>query len=228
MKIVAFTGAGISRESGLRTFRDSQDGLWEGYDVNEVASIKGWWNDPAKVLAFYDMRRREVLKAQPNDGHKALAELEKHHEVVVITQNVDDLHERAGSTHVIHLHGEVLKVRSVDDDERTMPWTEDLQMGDVDPVTAAQLRPFVVWFGEGLPELDGALRIACAPDVDVLVVVGTTLNVYPAALVATETCASRVYLVDPTPPTLPVPNLTIFAEPASSGVRRVVEELRRG
>lgn len=228
MKIVAFTGAGISRESGLRTFRDSEDGLWEGYEVNEVASLKGWWKDPAKVLSFYDMRRREVIAAQPNEAHKALAELERSHEVVVITQNVDDLHERAGSTHVLHLHGEVLQVRPVDDEGRCLPWREDLHLGDLDPVTGAQLRPNVVWFGEGLPALDEALTEALAPDVEVLIVVGTTLNVYPAALVATETQARRVYLVDPTPPTLPVPNLTVFAEQATTGVRRVVAQIESG
>lgn len=227
MKIVVFSGAGISRESGLRTFRDSEDGLWEGYDVQEVASLKGWWNDPAKVLRFYDMRRREVMKAQPNRGHVALAELEIGHDVTVITQNVDDLHERAGSSRVLHLHGEVLKVRPVDDEARALPWLNDLHLGDLDPSTGCQLRPNVVWFGEGLPNLDQALDIALAPDVEVLVVVGTTLNVYPAALVATETSADKVFLVDPHPPTLAVRNLTVFAEPASTGVQRVVEEIRR-
>jgi NAD-dependent deacetylase len=226
VKIVAFTGAGISRESGLRTFRDSGDGLWEGYNVQDVASLKGWWKDPAQVLSFYDMRRREVLAAQPNAGHLALAALESDHEVVVVTQNVDDLHERAGSTHVIHLHGEVLKVRPIDDESRVLSWREELHIGDLDPVTGSQLRPHVVWFGEGLPKLDEALAVALAPDVDVLIVVGTSLNVYPAAMVATETSARHVFLVDPRPPALPAANLTVFAEPASTGVPRVVQRIQ--
>jgi NAD-dependent deacetylase len=226
MNIVAFTGAGISRESGLRTFRDAADGLWEGHDINEVANIRGWWANPQKVLDFYNMRRREVRAAEPNDGHLALAELEKDHRVTVITQNIDDLHERAGSSKVIHLHGEILKVRPFgEDDTRTIDWIEDVKLGDVDPSTGAQLRPHVVWFGEGLPELDRALKIALSPSVDALIVVGTTLNVYPAAYIATETRAWRVFLVDPHPPDLSVANLKIFAEAASTGVRRVLRDL---
>lgn len=225
MKIVVFTGAGVSRESGLRTFRDSVDGLWEGYDIEEVASIRGWWRDPAKVLDFYNYRRREVRNAQPNAAHLAIAELEANHQVVVITQNIDDLHERAGSTRVIHLHGEVLKVRPEHDETRTLPWTEDLYLGDLDPVSKRQLRPFVVWFGEGLPELPRAMAEALAPDVDVLLVVGTTLNVYPAAMVATETRAQRVILVDPEPPGLAVANLEVVPQPAATGVPQVVRSL---
>jgi NAD-dependent deacetylase len=227
VKIVAFTGAGISRESGLSTFRD-HGGLWEGYDVREVASIQGWWENPGRVLEFYNGRRREVLAARPNAGHLALAELEADHDVTVVTQNVDDLHERAGSRQVIHLHGEVLKARPANDEEhrRVVPWTQDLNLGDVD-ASGSQMRPHIVWFGEGLPLLDSAIEIALADDVDVLIVVGTTLEVYPAALIATETQARKVFLVDPAPPSLRVPNLTAFAEPASTGVRRVVEEIRK-
>lgn len=226
MKIVAFTGAGISRESGLKTFRDSKDGLWEGYDINEVANVRGWYADTQKVLNFYNMRRREVRSAQPNDGHIALAELERDHDVTVVTQNIDDLHERAGSTKVIHLHGEIFKVRPFGEDETvTIDWVEDVNLGDVDPTTGIQLRPHVVWFGEGLPELNRAMKIALAPDVDALIVVGTTLNVYPAAFIATETKAWNVFLVDPHPPALPVANLRIYPEAASTGLRRVVEDL---
>ncbi len=228
MKVVAFTGAGISRESGLRTFRDSGDGLWEGYDVREVASIEGWWRDPEQVLDFYNMRRREVLRAEPNEAHRAIAELEAQHDVVVVTQNIDDLHERAGSSHVVHLHGEILKVRPEDDEERTLVWRGDLHLGDMDPATGAQLRPHVVWFGEGLPELDRAMELALAPDVDALIVVGTSLNVYPAALIATESLAERVYVVDPDPPALFAPNLRVVAEPATVGVRIVADELLAG
>jgi len=225
MKIVVFTGAGVSRESGLKTFRDSVDGLWEGYNIDEVASMKGWWNDPAKVLDFYNVRRREVRKAQPNDAHLAIAELEDKHDVVVITQNIDDLHERAGSSKVIHLHGEILKVRPVEEHDIILPWTEDLVLGDLDPDTHQQLRPHVVWFGEGLPLLDSAMEFALSPDVDALLVVGTTLNVYPAAFIATETMARNVYVVDPNPPPLAVANLTVVQETATVGVRQVVNQL---
>ncbi len=228
MKIVVFTGAGISRESGLNTFRDS-DGLWEGYDVRQVATIQAWWDNPKLVLDFYNMRRRDVLNAQPNDAHRALAELEATHDVTIITQNVDDLHERAGSTNVIHLHGEILKARPADDDEHrwVIPWTKDIELGDIDAV-GSQLRPHIVWFGEGLPKLPSAMGIALADDVDVLIVVGTTLEVYPAALIATETSARRVYLVDPRPPALQVPNLVRIPEPATVGVRKVVDEIMAG
>lgn len=225
MKIVVFSGAGVSRESGLKTFRDSEDGLWENFDVNEVSSIKGWWKDPEKVLAFFNVRRAEVRRAQPNDAHRALADLEKAHDVTIITQNIDDLHERAGSTNVIHLHGEVLRARPVDDEETSIPWTGDLHLGDLDPKTKAQLRPFVVWFGEGLPKLQEAMDLALADDVEVLIVVGTTLNVYPAAMLATDTKAKQVFVIDPDPPALAVPNLKVVREPATKGVRLVVDML---
>lgn len=227
MKVVVFTGAGISRESGLATFRDSEDGLWNGYDILQVASIQGWWNDPAKVLDFYNLRRRDVQGAEPNAAHFALAELEQYHEVIVITQNVDDLHERAGSTRVIHLHGELLKARPENDElhERVVEWRGDIHLGDLDE-TGSQMRPHIVWFGEGLPKLEEALHVALADDVDALIVVGTTLEVYPAAMVATETRATRVYLVDPMPPTLPVRNLICYQETATEGVRRVVDVLK--
>lgn len=228
MKIVVFTGAGISRESGLKTFRD-HDGLWEGHDVMAVASLKGWWANPALVLDFYNGRRREVLVAQPNAAHLALAELEREHEVTIITQNVDDLHERAGSSRVIHLHGELLKARPADDEEHrwVIPWTKDIHLGDGDAV-GSQLRPHIVWFGEGLPKLPEALSIALADDVDVLIVVGTTLEVYPAAMVATETKAKQVFLVDPAPPMLSVRNLTRVSEAATTGVPKVVAEILKG
>ena len=239
MKIIVFSGAGVSRESGLKTFRDSEDGLWEGFDVMTVASLQGWWDDPQTVLDFYNMRRREVIAAEPNDGHLALAELERIHDVTVITQNVDNLHERAGSQKVIHLHGEVLKARPADpaqalldsntdwpafDQERIIPWSKDLNLGDCDS-KGAQLRPHIVWFGEALPEIDRAMEIALAPDVDILIVVGTTLNVYPAALLATETKAQTVYVVDPEPPPLRVRGLNIVKQPATKGLRFVVNEI---
>jgi NAD-dependent deacetylase len=228
MKIIVFTGAGVSRESGLQTFRDSKDGLWEGHRVEDVASIDGWRRDPQRVLDFYNQRRRDVLAAMPNAGHLSLAELERGHDVTVITQNVDDLHERAGSTKVIHLHGEVLKARTAGfehEDEPPITWLEDLNLGHLHPRSGKQLRPHIVWFGEGLPEISRALEIAHAPDVDVLIVVGTTLSVYPAAWVATGSKASRIYLVDPDPPDLPLPNLKVYADGACAGLRRVVDEI---
>jgi NAD-dependent deacetylase len=227
MKIIVFSGAGISRESGLLTFRDSKDGLWEGHDVMAVASIRGWWQDPQRVLDFYNMRRRDVRAASPNDAHVALAELEAMHDVTVITQNVDNLHERAGSTKVIHLHGEVLKAHADFEGAPPIDWIDDLNLGDADPATGIQLRPHIVWFGEGLDALPEALEIALAPDVDLLIVVGTTLNVYPAAMIATETKAKRVILVDPMPPDLDVENLRVIPESATVGIRRVVEELKQ-
>lgn len=226
MKVIVFTGAGMSRESGLKTFRDSDDGLWEGHDINEVATIQGWRKNPQKVLDFYNMRRQDVLRADPNPGHLALAELEEDHDVTIITQNVDDLHERAGSRKVIHLHGEVLKVRSAEDESsEVLHWTKDVNLGDLHPVDGGQLRPHIVWFGEGLPELDRAIRIALADDVDVLIVVGTTLQVYPAAMIATESRARQAFLVDPHPPELPLTNLIVLAEGASSGTQKVVKSL---
>ena len=239
MKIVVFTGAGVSRESGLLTFRDSEDGLWEGHDVMAVASIQGWWDDPQRVLNFYNARRRDVRKAEPNAAHTALAELENEHDVTVITQNVDDLHERAGSKNVIHLHGEVLKARPADeaqarksttdawpvfDQQRIVDWFEDLNLGDCDAL-GSQLRPHIVWFGEGLPEIERAMDIALSDDVDVLIVVGTTLNVYPAAMIATETRAKTVFVIDPAPPPLNVKGLKILKQPATTGVQAAVDEI---
>lgn len=225
MRIIVFTGAGISRESGLRTFRDAGDGLWEGYRIEEVASLKGWWDDPAKVLDFYNMRRREVRAAEPNAAHLALAALEAKHDVTVITQNVDDLHERAGSSRVLHLHGEVLKARPDAEGGTPVRWEDDLVLGDRDPATGAQMRPHVVWFGEGLPDWPEAFEIATHPEVDVLLVVGTTLEVYPAAMIATETAAPQVFLVDPSPPVLIHPNVERLAVPATVGVPTVVQRL---
>lgn len=227
MKVVVFTGAGVSRESGLLTFRDSEDGLWEGHDVMQVASIQGWWNDPQTVLDFYNKRRQDVRRAEPNAAHRAIASLEEHHEVVVITQNVDDLHERAGSSNVIHLHGEVLKARPAElepDNASIVDWVEDLNLGDCD-AQGRQLRPNIVWFGEGLPEIERAMDIALADDVDVLIVVGTTLNVYPAAMIATETRAKRVFVIDPAPPPLNVKGLRILKQPATTGVQMAIDEI---
>jgi len=175
--IVVLTGAGISAESGLKTFRDS-DGLWNGYDVYEVASPMGWEKNPQLVLDFYNDRRREVAAAKPNAAHIGLAELEKDFDVTIITQNIDDLHERAGSTKIIHLHGQIFLMRSVKNVSKTFPILGDIKMGDK-AGDGAQLRPHIVWFGEAVPMMETAIEMM--RDCDYFVVVGTSLQVYPAA-----------------------------------------------
>lgn len=176
-KIVVLTGAGISAESGVKTFRDA-DGLWEGHDVEQVATPYGFQKNPELVLNFYNGLRKQLKSVQPNAAHLLLAELQKDYEVVVITQNVDDLHERAGSKNIIHLHGELLKMRSADDPNEIYDCTGDIKVGDLTP-TGAQLRPHIVWFGEDVP-----LIVKAAEEVesaDIVLVIGTSLQVYPAA-----------------------------------------------
>lgn len=226
MKIVVFTGAGISRESGIKTFRDSKDGLWEDHDIRVVASIEGWWTDRETVLNFYNQRRREVLGCKPNAAHFLLASLEDRHEVLIVTQNIDDLHERAGSSHVIHLHGEILKAMGEDGGSTPIPWLEDIKLGDLDQY-GSQLRPQIVWFGEGLPEFERAYRLATRDDVDVSIIVGSTLSVYPAASIATDSNAKKVFLIDPDPPKLIRRNTTVIAKVATEGVSEVVEILMK-
>lgn len=175
--IVVLTGAGISAESGLKTFRDA-DGLWNGYRIEEVATPEAWASDPQLVLDFYNMRRRDALQATPNAAHLGLARLEACHDVTIITQNVDDLHERAGSRRIIHLHGELLRMRSSDDPALILDFRDDIRLGDLAP-DGAQLRPHIVWFGEDVPKIMEAVDIVRGADV--LVVIGTSLQVYPAA-----------------------------------------------
>lgn len=220
-RLVVLTGAGISAESGLRTFRDS-DGLWEGYDVTEVATPRGWRANPQLVLDFYNMRRRDVRDAQPNAGHIGLAELEKDFDVWIITQNIDDLHERAGSTKVLHLHGEIFKMRSELDESLVYDIREDIQLGHLAD-DGAQLRPNIVWFEEPVPMIGKAVPLVRAADI--FVIVGTSLVVYPAAGLV-DFAGSRVpkYIVDKKIPyTSAIPNLTAIEKPASVGV----EELRK-
>jgi len=201
-KLVVLTGAGISAESGLKTFRDS-GGLWEGYDVMEVASPEGWKKNPAMVLDFYNMRRRQLKEAEPNLGHRILAELENRFDVHVITQNIDDLHERAGSKKVLHLHGELFKVRSTKNPDYILDWYEDLNLGDVDN-QKNQLRPHIVWFGELVPALEEAISIT--ETADFFAVIGTSLQVYPAAgLINYTSSKTPVYYIDPKP--IIIPNL---------------------
>jgi len=176
-KLVVLTGAGISAESGLKTFRDS-DGLWEGYNVEDVATPGAWHRDPQLVLDFYNMRRKNVLEAQPNAAHIGLAELEKHYDVSIVTQNIDDLHERAGSTNVMHLHGEILKMRSVKDEHKVYHISGDIKPGDL-AEDGGQLRPHIVWFEESVPLIPSAAKIM--KEADVFVLIGSSLVVYPAA-----------------------------------------------
>ena len=222
-KIVVLTGAGISAESGLKTFRDS-DGLWEGYDVTEVATPRAWHKDPALVLDFYNMRRRNVLEAQPNAAHIGLAELQKGFDVQIITQNIDDLHERAGSANVLHLHGEIFKMRSEHNERLVYDIRDDIQIGQK-AEDGAQLRPHIVWFEEAVPMMDVAVPIVMSADI--LVIVGTSLVVYPAAgLLNFASPAIPKFIVDKKiPHTSSVRNLTAIELPASSGIKILQEKL---
>lgn len=225
-KIVVLTGAGISAESGIRTFRDA-DGLWEGHDVMKVASPKGWDEDPALVLDFYNQRRRQLKEVTPNAAHHALVRLEEKYEVVIVTQNVDNLHERAGSSRIIHLHGELNKVRSEGVPSIILEWEDDVNLGDLCP-NGFQLRPHIVWFGESVPLLGRA-----ADEVetgDIIIIVGTSMQVYPAAgLIAYAPKGSKIYFVDPKPQITQelrqLNNLRVIAENATTGVTKLVEEL---
>lgn len=176
-KLVVLTGAGISAESGLKTFRDS-DGLWEGYNIEDVATPRAWRRDPQLVLDFYNMRRRAVKEANPNQAHYILAELEQHYDVQIVTQNIDDLHERAGSTNVLHLHGEIFKMRSEEDEDLVYEIYNDISLGDT-AADGTQLRPHIVWFEEPVPKIADAIHVMQSADIFVLI--GTSLVVYPAA-----------------------------------------------
>jgi NAD-dependent deacetylase len=223
-KIVILTGAGISAESGIKTFRDA-DGLWEGHDVLEVASPSGWNKNKKLVLDFYNKRRAQLLKVSPNLAHQSLVKLEEKYSVNIITQNVDDLHERAGSSNVLHLHGELLKVRSTKNSNLVYNWTKDLNIGDVCP-EISQLRPHIVWFGEEVPLLDKAIEITSKADI--LIVIGTSMQVYPAAnLINYSKSTTPIYFIDPNPAIREsyYNNLTIISEKASSGVNNLVNQL---
>ena len=223
-KIVILTGAGISVESGISTFRDA-DGLWEGHDVMEVASPFGWNNNTALVLNFYNKRRQQLLEVVPNLAHKALVNLEQKYQVNIITQNVDDLHERAGSKNVLHLHGELLQVRSTKNPNLVYSWSKDVLLGDVCE-EKSQLRPHIVWFGEEVPMLEKAIEITAKADI--LLIIGTSMQVYPAAnLIHYISPKIPVYFIDPKPAIQKnyFPNLTVIAEKASIGVVKVVTEL---
>ncbi len=197
-KLVILSGAGISKESGIDTFRD-KDGLWKKHDALKLASIEGWNADPRAVLDFYNARRRQLLGVQPNKAHELLAELEEHYDVTIITQNVDDLHERAGSSHVIHLHGELAKVCSSSDKENIdciefRPLDKDIQLGEK-AKDGSQLRPYIVWFGEPVPNMP--LAINTAFEADIFVVIGTSLLVSPANTLTACSGASHNIVIDP-------------------------------
>ena len=222
-RLVVLTGAGISAESGLRTFRDS-DGLWEGYNVTEVATPRAWKANPQLVLDFYNMRRRDVKKAEPNTGHTGLAELEKDFDVHIITQNIDDLHERAGSTRVLHLHGEIFKMRSETDESLVYDIREDILLGEVAD-DGSQLRPNIVWFEEAVPMIQEAVPLVRSADI--FVIVGTSLVVYPAAGLV-DFAKSRIpkFIVDKKIPyTSSIPNLVAIEQPASIGIPMLREHL---
>jgi NAD-dependent deacetylase len=221
-KVVVLTGAGISAESGISTFRDA-DGLWEGHDVMEVASPIGWERNQELVLDFYNKRRRQLNKVKPNAAHEALKDLEEQYEVHIITQNVDDLHERAGSKNVIHLHGELKKVRSTFNENLVLNWENDLNAGDFCEHNH-QLRPHVVWFGEEVPMMVPAMEIT--RKADILMIIGTSMQVYPAAgLLHYAPEDIPVYFIDPKPSVQETKNLKVFAENASTGVPKLVSEL---
>jgi NAD-dependent deacetylase len=223
--LVVLTGAGISAESGLKTFRDS-DGLWEGYNIEDVATPRAWKKDPALVLDFYNMRRKGVLEAQPNSAHTGIAGLEQYFEVTVITQNIDDLHERGGSTNVLHLHGEILKMRSDRDHDHAhiFPIEGDILLGDKAP-DGAQLRPHIVWFEEDVPKITEAAQIAASADLFVLI--GSSLQVYPAAgLLRFVPAHAPVYVIDRKIPDMRKGEGTTFIEDnATSGVQQLYQLL---
>lgn len=223
-RLVVFSGAGISAESGLNTFRDA-DGLWEKYEISEVATPDAWLRNQELVLDFYSQRRKQGIEAQPNLAHKIIADLEQHFDVHVVTQNIDDLHERAGSTKVLHLHGEINKARSTADPSVVVPidgW--ELKVGDQCPI-GSQLRPHIVWFGEEVPLLADAIQLM--RNAEIVIVVGSSLTVYPAAgLVHDAPVHATKFLVDPKAvDTHGIQNLTVIRERATTGIPKVSDFL---
>ena len=219
--IVILSGAGMSAESGLKTFRDS-NGLWEGHDIMEVASPIGWRNSPTTVLDFYNQRRKQLLKVNPNKAHAALVTLEDFYNVSIITQNVDDLHERAGSSQVLHLHGELLKVRSQFDENLIFYWKNDLNLGDLCE-HKSQLRPHIVWFGEDVPLFDKAIEITRKADVVCIIV--TSMQVYPAASLIEYATTTEIFYIDPNPQYSSHKNIKIIPKKATLAVPDLVDFL---
>lgn len=222
-KLVVLTGAGISAESGVATFRDS-NGLWCNHRVEDVATPEAWYKDKQLVLDFYNARRRQLQEVAPNDAHKILAELEKDFEVTIITQNVDDLHERAGSANIIHLHGELKKARSEKNESIVLNWEGDMQLGDK-ASDGSQLRPHIVWFGEAVPMIEKAMAVTTTADI--FLIVGTSLQVYPAAgLMNFVRPGTPVYLIDPNPPAVKFPREFYIPMGASEGMKVFREKIK--
>ena len=222
-RLVVLTGSGISAESGLATFRDA-GGLWEGYDINEVATFDAWQRNPQMVLDFYNMRREQAAKAEPNEAHFSLAQLEQHYDVTIVTQNVDDLHERAGSSNVVHLHGQLSKARSVQNDGLIVDLgAKPIALGDV-ASDGHQLRPHIVWFGEMVPMIEVAIDIVRMADI--LVVIGTSLQIYPAAgLVDYAPPAIDRYLLDPAYPNTNLDQWIHIKDKAVNGSKELLKHL---
>ncbi|MFC4721320.1 NAD-dependent deacetylase [Geojedonia litorea] len=220
--IVVLTGAGMSAESGLKTFRDA-DGLWEGHSVTDVATPEAFDRNPELVLEFYNQRRRQLLEVEPNSAHYELANLENKFKVTIITQNVDDLHERAGSSNVIHLHGELLKARNVVDEYSVMDWKTDINLGDSCP-NGYQLRPHIVWFGEAVPMIPKAISIC--ETADVLLIIGTSMQVYPAAsLMHYVRPETKIYFIDPRPAIQSSNQITVITATATQGIHKAIKLL---
>ena len=230
-KLVVLTGAGVSAESGISTFRDS-DGLWENYKVEDVASIDGWYRDPKLVLDFYNERRAQLSQVRPNDAHRAIASLENEYNVTVVTQNVDNLHERAGSTKIIHLHGELTKVRPENCCNEMDGFSEaavfdigsdSITLGDLAP-NGAQLRPHIVWFGEAVPKIEAAIDAVEAADI--ILIVGTSLQVYPAAgLYAYAKAGTPIYIIDPKDVLVRDGRITHIKEVATKGMQVFINDI---
>ena len=223
-RIVVLSGAGMSAESGISTFRDA-NGLWEKHDVMDVASIGGWHRDQELVLKFYNQRRKQLKQVQPNAAHLALVELEQKYDVKIVTQNVDDLHERAGSSSVVHLHGELRKVRCTKCENLILEWEEDLNQGHLCE-KGHQLRPHIVWFGEAVPKIEEGAR--AVSECDYLIIIGTSMQVYPAAgLVDYAPGHAPIYYIDPKPAISKNDflNVNIIAQKATVGVRKLVDDL---
>ncbi|PWK17953.1 SIR2 family NAD-dependent protein deacylase [Xanthomarina spongicola] len=218
--VVVLTGAGISAESGIKTFRDA-DGLWEGHDVMEVASPQGFAKNPELVLDFYNQRRKQLLQVEPNEAHRVLAKFESKYKVSIVTQNVDDLHERAGSSQIIHLHGELQKARSCYNELDIFYWKKDILLGDLCK-QGYQIRPHIVWFGEAVPMMDEAIKVC--ETADILVIIGTSMQVYPAAsLIDFVPQHIPIYYIDPKPAKVNNNRIVVIPETATEGVKKLIK-----
>ena len=221
-KLVVLSGAGISAESGVKTFRDS-NGLWENHRIEDVASFEGFQKNPQMVLDFYNARRKQLREVEPNNAHLILAEFEAFFDVEIITQNVDDLHERAGSTKITHLHGELLKVRPIDSETEILQWEEDLNVGDCN-AKGIQLRPHIVWFGEMVPEMEKAIKLTA--EADIFLIIGTSMQVYPAAgLIDYVPANCEIFVIDPNLENSYAKYENFFKTSATEGIKKLRELL---